>query len=250
MLNDIKIIVWKEWKELLRFQGGGRSGMVGILIMVAVFAIFMPIQWGRMWVDSAAPLSMWVVIPLILVGSMVADSIAGERERHTLETLLATRLSDQAILLGKILASVVYVWLVTQLVFMVALIPLNIVHGEGELLVYPWDVLWSGLLLSFLLASLMSNIGVLVSLRAETVKQVQQKLGISTFVVAYLVPMAGVYALRYVPEEMRERLFQPILSGDIGMAVLLASLVLILINIGLFLASKARFQRTRLVIDV
>jgi hypothetical protein len=96
----------------------------------------------------------------------------------------------------------------------------------------------------------MSNIGVLVSLRAETVKQVQQKLGISTFVVAYLVPMAGVYALRYVPEEMRERLFQPILSGDIGMAVLLASLVLILINIGLFLASKARFQRTRLVIDV
>jgi ABC-2 type transport system permease protein len=203
-----------------------------------------------MWVDSAAPLSMWVVIPLILVGSMVADSIAGERERHTLETLLATRLSDQAILLGKILASVVYVWLVTQLVFMVALIPLNIVHGEGELLVYPWDVLWSGLLLSFLLASLMSNIGVLVSLRAETVKQVQQKLGISTFVVAYLVPMAGVYALRYVPEEMRERLFQPILSGDIGMAVLLASLVLILINIGLFLASKARFQRTRLVIDV
>ena len=37
---------------------------------------------------------------------MIADGIPGERERHTLETLLASRLSDRSILLGKVMAAV------------------------------------------------------------------------------------------------------------------------------------------------
>ncbi len=31
MLTDISIMVWKEWRELLQFQGGKRSGMTGLL---------------------------------------------------------------------------------------------------------------------------------------------------------------------------------------------------------------------------
>ncbi len=247
MLNDLWTMLWKEWKELLRFQGRGRSGMMGILVMVVVFAIFMPLQYGRMWVESAAPLSLWVVIPLILVGTMVADSFAGERERHTLETLLASRLPDQTILLGKILASVVYVWLVTQILFLIALIPINISQGQGQFLFYLPQVALSGLVVSFLLACLMSNIGVLVSLRSESVKQAQQKLGISTFVVAYLLPMAVVYGLRFIPEATRDRLFQPILSGEVGTIVLIASLGLIVLNIVFYAAASARFQRNRLI---
>src|SRR5512140_922033 len=130
MLPDVSIMVWKEWKEILQFQVGKRSGMLGLLVIVAIFGVFFPIQWGRLWVESAAALSLWVVMPLMLAGMLVADSIAGERERHTLETLLASRLSDQAILLGKVGASVSYVWLMTQSVFIMALIPLNLIHGR------------------------------------------------------------------------------------------------------------------------
>ena len=36
---------------------------------------------------------MWMWFSLLLVINVVADSFAGERERHTLETLLASRLS-------------------------------------------------------------------------------------------------------------------------------------------------------------
>lgn len=247
MLSDISIMVWKEWKELLQFQGGKRSGFTSLLVMMLVFGIFMPIQWGNLWTDTAAPLSLWVVMPLLLVGMMVADSIAGERERHTLETLLATRLSDQSILLGKISASITYVWVVTQLTILVALIPVNVMHGQGKILFYTPKVAMSGMLLSLLLACLMSNIGVLISLRAETVKQAQQQLGVSVFVVAYLVPMAGVYALRFVPEETKNRIVQPILSGDIDSIALLASAGLILLNVGLFAVSSGHFQRTRLI---
>lgn len=49
--------------------------------------------------------------PLVLTLTMVADSFAGERERHALETLLASRLSDRAILLGEAAALTSYGWL-------------------------------------------------------------------------------------------------------------------------------------------
>lgn len=249
MLADISTVIWKEWKELLQFQGSKRSGLTGLLVMMLIFGIFFPIQWGKMWVESAASLSLWLVIPLILIGTMVADSIAGERERHTLETLLASRLSDRAILLGKIGASVSYVWLATQVVFLIALIPLNIMHGDGKLLYYKPEVLLSGMLLSFLLACLMSNIGVLVSLRAGTVKQAQQTLGLSVFILAYGVPMVGIYLLRFVPEETRNRLFQPIWTGDITAIAMIASVILILMSFGLYIAAKSRFQRAQLILD-
>ncbi len=180
---------------------------------------------------------------------MVADSIAGERERHTLETLLASRLPDQAILLGKIGASVSYVWVVTQLVFIIALIPVNIMNWKGTLLFYKPAVLVSGLVLSFLLACLMSNIGVLVSLRAGTVKQAQQTLGLSVFLLAYVVPMVGVYLLRFVPKEIRDRLFQPMLTGDVTSIVIIASVILSIMSFGLYAAAKTRFQRARLILD-
>jgi ABC-2 type transport system permease protein len=180
---------------------------------------------------------------------MVADSFAGERERHTLETLLASRLSNQAILLGKIGAVVSYVWLMTQLVLIVALIPVNILHGQGQLLLYTPEVLLSGVVLSFFLSSLMSNIGVLISLRAGTVKQAQQILGVSVFVIAYVVPMLGVYALRFVPVETRNLLFQSFLTGDVVLIVLVASVLLIILNVGFFAVTKVRFQRSRLILN-
>jgi ABC-2 type transport system permease protein len=249
MLTDISIIVWKEWKELMRFQGSSRSGLMGLLIMIAIFGVFMPIQWGSMWVESAASLSLWLVIPLILAVTLVADSFAGERERHSLETLLASRISDQSILLGKIAAVVGYSWLATQLVFIVALIPINILHGKGKLLFYMPEVALSGLVLSFLLSSLMSNIGIMVSLRAATVKQAQQTLGLSVFIIAYLVPMLGVYGIKFLSEETRNKLFQPFLTGEIGSIVLAAAATLIILNAGFYAITKARFQRNRLIVD-
>ena len=53
-----------------------------------------------------------------------------ERERHTLETLLSTRLSDHTILLGKIGATVSYAWGMTQIVLLIALVPVNIMNSS------------------------------------------------------------------------------------------------------------------------
>lgn len=249
MAHDIFTVMWKEWKELLQFQGSSRSGLTGLLIMIAIFGIIMPLQWGTMWVESAASLTLWLIIPMTLAATIVADTFAGERERHTLETLLASRLSDRAILLGKISAAVIFEWVITQLVFLVALIPTNILHSRGELILYTPMIAFSGMVLSLLIASLVSIIGVMVSLRASTVKQAQQKLGISVFVIAYAVPMVGVYGLRYVPNEIRQKLMQPLLNGNVALPALIISAVLTVLILLLYTVTKSRFQRTRLIFN-
>ncbi len=48
-------------------------------------------------------LPFFLLIPLLISGIITADSFAGERERGTLEALLATPVSDHGLLLGKIL---------------------------------------------------------------------------------------------------------------------------------------------------
>jgi ABC-2 type transport system permease protein len=249
MAHDIFTVMWKEWKELLQFHGSSRSGLIGLLVMIVIFGIVMPLQWGPMWVESGASLTLWLVIPMMLAATIVADTFAGERERHTLETLLASRLSDRAILLGKISAAVIFEWVVTQLVFVVALIPTNILHGRSGLILYTPAVALSGMFLSLLIATLVSIVGVMVSLRSSTVKQAQQKLGISVFVIAYAVPMAGVYGLKYVPNEIRERVMGTFLSGDVAIPTLIVSGILTVLTLLLYAVTKSRFQRARLIFN-
>lgn len=248
MLTDIYTMMWKEWKEYFPGKGKKQSSISGLL-MILLFSIMMPIQSGKLWVETPVPLSLWFVIPLLLMSSLVADSFAGERERHTLETLLASRLPDQAILLGKIWASVLYVWSITQIVFVIALIPVNIIHGDGKFLFYDWNIVLAGVFLSLMLAALMSSIGVLVSLKAPTVKQAQQKLGISTFLIVWAIPMIGIYALRFVPKELRDEWLLPIVNGDINTIAVFALLILVLGNIVLYALAKNRFQRSKLLLD-
>ncbi|UCD40705.1 MAG: hypothetical protein JSV69_08835 [Chloroflexota bacterium] len=101
MINDILSIMWKEIRELILQRSGLRGGWIGLLILIAVFGVLFPLQSGPDWLVTPTTILMWAWVPFILVNSVVADSFAGERERHTLETLLASRLSDQAILIGK-----------------------------------------------------------------------------------------------------------------------------------------------------
>jgi len=79
-------------------------------IPLAILGIYLPWQNGPEWARTPLLPAALSWLPLLLVGALVADSFAGERERKTLETLLASRLSDRAILLGKIAALVSYGW--------------------------------------------------------------------------------------------------------------------------------------------
>lgn len=250
MAVDVWTVMWKEWKELAGLRGGLRSSLSRVVITMAVFGLVMPLYADRGWVDTPVSLSLWAVVPPILVSMVVADSFAGERERHTLETLLASRLPDLAVLLGKVGAVVLHSWVITQLVLLVALLPTNavyLVNGGHGLLLYRPETALSGMVLSLLLAGLLTNVGVLISLRAATLKQAQQVLGLLVFVLAWAVPTIGLYASRLLPEELQSSLRALLARGDVTQIVLLVVAGLVVLDAGLLLMAVARFRRARLI---
>jgi len=137
MLRDMMTVIWKEYRELLGQKGRFKGGKTGMLIFLAVFGVVMPLQNGPAWVSSPLVMIYWAWIPILLASGVVADAFAGERERHTLETLLAGRLPDRAILGGKIGAAVLYGWGLTLACVLMGAVALTAVHGHGKILFYP-----------------------------------------------------------------------------------------------------------------
>lgn len=183
-------------------------------------------------------------MPLFLVNAVVADSFAGEREWHTLETLLASRLPDQAVLFGKLLAALAYGVGLTWASLLVGLVTINLFHGEGRLLFYPPAVALGVIGISLLSGGLAAGAGVLVSLRAKSVQQATQVLSIAIMALIF-IPTFGLQAL---PAAWQERLWNIVSGWNVTQAVLVAIAVLAALNGGLIGAAR-RFQRARLIAE-
>ena len=245
MIADIWTVIWKEWRELLFQRGSWRTIMLSLLPSVVLFGIILPSQLGQFWVESLLPLGLWGWLPLLPVTAVIADAFAGERERHTLETLLASPLSEQAILFGKVAAVVSYAWVLTLIILLVGLVTVNFVYRNGELLFYPATITLGGMVLSLLTATLAASIGVLVSLRAATVRQAAQQLVFASIALTWL-PMFG---LGLLPNEWQASLLKSVMSGNATQIFLMIVIVLVVIDVGLLLVAMARFQRSRLILD-
>lgn len=147
MLTDIRTVFRKEFKELI-VATSDRAGIIRLLIWVVFFGGLFPAQSGRAWLYTLLPVLFWSWMSLFYVSSLAVSAFAGERERHTLETLLATRLPDGAILLGKVLASVAYGWGLVMITYVTAVIAINLVIGQGRFLFYSPAVALGGPLMS------------------------------------------------------------------------------------------------------
>ena len=247
MIADIGTVMWKELRELLAFRGGrrARGGIWNLLVMLLLFGVFMPLQWGREWIESPLGLAAWAWVPLFLVAGVVADSFAGERERLTLETLLASRLPDLAILLGKAATSVLYAWGLTAASLLIALVTVNVSQWSGHLLVYSPGMAAGGMLLGLLTAGLAAGAGVLVSLRAPTVRQAAQTMSIAIMVLVF-VPVFGIQVLPATARAALAATFQHLQPGVTFGAV---TLVVAALDVALIAAARIRFRRPRLISD-
>ncbi|MCL6451747.1 MAG: ABC transporter permease [Acetobacteraceae bacterium] len=247
MIADIWTVMWKEWREyFVQWQWGrARGGVVGVLVLAGVFGVYLPLQTGPAWVRSPTLLAFWGWVPLVLVTSVIADAFAGERERHTLETLLASPLPDLAMLIGKVAAGIAYGWGLSMLNLLLGLVVLNLVYGRHGLLMYPAAIALSIVGLSLLGAALAATAGVLVSLRAETVRQAQQLMSIATMLL-FFIPLLGLQAL---PRSWRESLTASIAAAGPTRLALIAMAILAALDIALLAAAMARFKRSRLILD-
>ncbi len=244
MMTDIVTIIWKEFMELFMQRGRFRGGLVGILVFVGVFGVVMPLQGGREWIETPVGLVFFLWLPYLLVSGVTADTFAGERERHTLETLLASRLSDRAILFGKLCATVLYGWGITLSNIALGLITINIAFGRGEFLMFPLDLFGGALVLSFLIAVFGATLGTVVSLRAATVRQASQILS-----VVMLVVFIPLFLLPIIPQEWRARAMQAVLQMDFYQIGVWVAGFLLALDAGLLAVALVRFQRAKLILD-
>ena len=240
MIKDIKTVMWKERKGLLRYRGS-RSRFLLTMLSPLFLAVWMPLEVGRDWTEGPPSILISAVIPIILVAITVPDSFAGERERNTLQTLLASRLPDRAILFGKLAVGVAFSWGLTLFTLLLGLVVVNVAHADGEILFYTPTVGLANLALSFLMSTLCAGAGVLVSMRSETVQEATQTLS-AIFLVPPMLLQFVFFALR---DQLRDVLRE--LNGEQVLLIVVG--VLALVDLLVFLAALRRFQRSRLVLD-
>jgi len=246
MLADLLTMVWKEWKELLLSRGGIRGGLISTVgIPLAMLGVYLPWQNGPEWVTTPLLPAAWSWLPLLLVGALVADSFAGERERKTLETLLASRLSDRAILLGKIAALVGYGWGLALSSLVLGTITVNLVHPQKTLLLPGGNTVAVIVVFGLLTSLLAAAGGVLISLRATSVRQAAQ---INSLALMGLI--LGVVALaKTLPPGWYAKVAAAFTPPNLVRTEITLATALLLIDVALLAAAALRFQRARLILD-
>ena len=245
MITDIRTVFCKEWNEYLHSRSSKRGTLFMILFPVIIFGVFFPLQEGREWVESPVPVISFAWIPLLFVSALIADSFAGERERHTLETLLASRLPDKAILMGKFCSAVSYGLGLTGLIVLSGLISVNIAYGKGELLLYPLKATLAGAVVCILMSCFVAGAGILISLKASTVRQAHQTLSFSIIAVVLLPAVA----FRFIPDELRKNLIGMLNTVDPVLLIVFFLGGLVLLDAVLLLIAISRFKRAKMILD-
>jgi ABC-2 type transport system ATP-binding protein len=224
IFRDISTVMRKEWRELSGHASRASIGVaVALLAIVAALAAYL----GAPLVHSPAVMAT-ALIAFVIVQASIGDAFPGERERHTLPTLLASALPDEALLLGKILTSVVHGWLTTLTLLTTLLIGVNVTH-PGTF--YPPRTIVAALILTPLMLVCYSAAGVLVTMNAPTVRNAQPRLAALLF--GSLVPLTFI---------------RPFLSDAVrANALPVAIAVFAVLDVVVIALAAARFKRSRLV---
>lgn len=238
-MNDVRTVMWKEWRELqAQSEFSPRAMRIGAIVLALVVAAGAA-AGGTLLLHTPVPLiALWA--PLIGVMSTVCESFAGERERHTLETLLASRLSSESLLVGKIAVHVAYGWAMALSLLVLFTLGANALTWRDGFELPSGVMLYAVIALTPLLLFGLAAAGVLVSLRAATVRIAQARL--ATGFMGIFLTLAVTSLL--LPRPWKQAV-QTTSAATIALGVW--TFILLAVDVTLLLAVYARFQRDRLL---
>lgn len=174
----------------------------------------------------------YIILAYMLPNTLASYSILGEKIEQSLEPLLATPITDGELLIGKMMASfipVVAMIYASSVIFMVLCNAFT--FQEMGRLYFPNWIMAFILLIAVPLASILSiQLNVLISSRVNDIRTANQ-LGILLF-----IPFIAVYVL----------LETNTLSLNI-VNLLVISLILLIIDVGIFYLNKATFNRDKIL---
>jgi ABC-2 type transport system permease protein len=188
LVKQIFVIMSKEWEDLkstLFSRHNLLAGIWPVLLFCAAFGVYEPLKIGSEWLQSPMMVfSVSVLVPFVFIGFISPYTFVGERERGTLEPLLATPVSDQALLFGKIGMAVICGWVITAINLLLGLGSINFFQTNAGVLLCPPGFLVSSMLLSLLFSLLAASAGTNASLYAKTILEAQRN-----FVMLLFIPM-------------------------------------------------------------
>lgn len=248
-MRDIVTVMKKDLREWLVARESARLTLISIAVSLGIWGIFLPWHLLDAWQTTPMPAAIFMFLPVFMTLAVVADSFAGERERKTLETLLATRLPDHAIFLGKVAAVAVYAVIMTFGAEVLSLVTVNLARQDEGVFVFRGAVLALAVLGPVFVTFCMAGLGVLVSLRAKSVRTAMQKLRLGMMVLMFGLFFGAKPVANSIPPSWGETLAHS--AGGYGVAIstflflsLLAMIGFILLTVGV-----KRFQRHRLILE-
>ena len=153
--------VLTSYPESVKAEIAAMTGQQAIIYLISLY-LFAPI---------------FLIIPIMASSVIASDSFAGEKERRTIEALLATPLSESEMLLGKMLVAFIPAVIVTVASFftysaILDYLTVGIFNGR---LILP-NAIWSLMIFGLSPALAFADIGltVLISTRAKGVREAQQ----------------------------------------------------------------------------
>lgn len=234
---------WKSWviaRKDLKIFGKKKRILYALIVLPLLLSIGFPLVLKSMKDANITELYsvmnafsfFYIILAYMLPNTLASYSILGEKLEQSLEPLLATPITDDELLLGKMVASflpVVAMIYVGAVIFMVLsdVFTFQVIRG----LYFPNWIMAFILIIAVPLASILSiELNVIISSRVNDIRTANQ-LGILLF-----IPFIAIYAL----------LETNILSLNI-VNLILISVILLIIDAGLFYLDKITFNRDKIL---
>jgi ABC-type Na+ efflux pump permease subunit len=147
---------------------------------------------------KAVSIPLFWVVPIALTSAVAADSFVGEKERGTLEPLLATPVTDREIFFAKLLTAVVPAILGTWLGMLIfgVLVAVSGTPYYSRVVLLERDWAFSFLVIVPLMAILSAGAAALISSRVSSFRAAYQLNGLMVLpVILYLIPQTIVLFL-------------------------------------------------------
>lgn len=227
-------LIFKKKKRLI-FSLIGFQAFVGLGLPAIVRFVLLRVPDFQ--AASLPPLlnafSFWFALGATFIPMGIASySVLGEKIQKSLEPLLATPVTDEELLLGKSIAAFVPTIIATYIGAILFMVSMNLItHDVLAYWYYPnWFMGVLMLLLVPLACILSIEINILISSRFNDVRSAQ------SFAMLMFLPFIGVYVLSEIG------VFLLTLKN-----LLMLSAVVFILDIVLFFATRATFQREEIL---
>ena len=258
-------VMRKDWLEVAR----NKQVLTAVIVVPVIFAVIMPVgiillganevlmssvNGLQSFLDNLPPglvpaeftaaqtvvysvtvyflAPFFLLIPVMVASVTASSSLVGEKERHTLEGLLYTPLTNRELVLAKVAGSVIPAVVLTWASFVVYALAIGVLGSRvvGTLYFPTWTWIAMILVLVPLVSFLATSLIVAVSSRSTTMQGAQ---GTSMVI---LLPILALV----IGQATGLMLF------DVSV-VLIAAVILAAVDLAAFLLVVARFDRERMV---